>query len=67
VSESEKKIAELESTIAHIELRLSKPETMEEKETKEIYSNTEKSKKQLSEEMGKWENLSAAFEQLRNQ
>ncbi len=64
VSESEKKIAELEGAISHIEFRLSKPETLSESESKEIYSHYEKHKSQLKEEMERWSQLSESIDQL---
>jgi ATP-binding cassette subfamily F protein 3 len=66
VSDAEKKISELEATIAHVEHKLSKPELLDENESKEIYSHYNKYKQQLSEEMTRWEKLGAQLEEFRN-
>ncbi|MEO5675616.1 MAG: ribosomal protection-like ABC-F family protein [Chitinophagales bacterium] len=62
VRESEKKIAALEDSISHIELRLSKPETLSQNDSTEIFEHYEKHKLQLKEEMEKWEKLTEQFE-----
>lgn len=62
VRESEKKIAALEDSISHIELRLSKPETLSQNDSTEIFEHYEKHKLQLKEEMEKWEKLTEQFD-----
>jgi len=64
IKESEKKIAEIESAIQHIEFKLSKPETLSEIESKDIYSLYYKYKQQLEEEMNNWTQSSQRLEQL---
>ena len=61
-----KKISELESSITHVELKLSKPELLNATESKEIYAHYDKHKLQLAEEMSRWENLGAELEKARN-
>ena len=62
ISDSEKKITEIEATIAHVEFKLSKPELLSENESKEIYTHYEKYKQQLEEEMKRWAELAEQLE-----
>lgn len=66
LSDAEKKISELEQRITNVESKLSKPELLKDDETTEIYLHYGNHKKQLSEEMSRWEKLAADLELTRS-
>jgi ATP-binding cassette subfamily F protein 3 len=66
LSDAEKKISELEQRITNVESKLSRPELLKDDETTEIYLHYGNHKKQLSEEMSRWEKLAADLELTRS-
>jgi ATP-binding cassette subfamily F protein 3 len=63
LEKSEKKVSELESQLAEMNKKLQDPQQFQELgKDPGFFSNYDALKKQLEEEMGKWESLSAAIE-----
>jgi ATP-binding cassette subfamily F protein 3 len=61
---TEKKITELEQLVAHIELKLSRPQELSASESSKIFSQYEDCKNELAKEMEQWTKWSEQLQQL---